>query len=376
MNKWSILAAGVFIGLASIVAGCGGAPPTPIPTPLASAVKASTKIIAEGKVVPAHGVSLSFPTGGNVAEIPVALGDKVEAGKLLARLDTKQTESELAQAEAKSASAQAKLSELKRGPRPEELTAAQQNVTSAQAAYDSLLRPDPTDLISLKSDVDKAKAALDRAQAAYDRIGGDSNPFATMTQERAALQSAWLDYQKAATLYQAKTNPTNAQVQQALATLQTAKSQLAKLQPSAEDIATAQADVNAAQAARDLAAAKLKDSQLVAPFAGVVTALDIKAGEYAAPGTVIARLADSSAWQVETTDLTELNIVNVAEGGSATLEFDAIPNLELPGKVTQIKSYGENRQGDIVYMVVVKPDQQDPRLRWNMTAKVTIEPKK
>jgi HlyD family secretion protein len=376
MNKWSILAAGVIIGLAFVVAGCGGAPPTPTPTPLASAVKASAKIIAEGKVVPARGASLSFPTGGIIAQIPVALGDKVEAGKLLARLDTKQGELELVQSEAKLASAQAKLSELKRGPRPEELAAAQQNITSAQAAYDNLLQPDPSDLIALKADVDKAQAALDRAQAAYDRIGGDSNPFAGMTQERAALQSAWLDYQKATTLYQAKTKPSNAQVQQALATLQTAKSQLAKLQPSAEDIAAAQADVNAAQAARDLAGAKTKDSQLVAPFAGVVTALDIKAGEYAAPGTVVARLADSSAWQVETTDLTELNIVSVAEGGSATLEFDAIPSLEVPGKVTQIKSYGENRQGDIVYMVVVKPDQQDPRLRWNMTAKVTIEPNK
>ncbi len=66
----------------------------------------------------------------------------------------------------------------------------------------------------------------------------------------------------------------------------------------------------------------------------------------------------------------------MSEGSPATLEFDAIPDLQLPGKVTQIKSYGENRQGDIVYTVVVKPDQQDPRLRWNMTAKVTIEPKR
>ncbi len=375
MRKWCILAAGVVTGLGVIIAGCG-APPTPTPTPIAGAVKASTKIIAEGKVVPIRGVSLSFPAGGIVAEIPVAVGDKVEAGKLLARLDTKQAELQLAQSEGQLASAQAKLNELKRGPTPEDLAAAQQNVTSAQAAYDSVLHPDPIDLVSLKADVDKAKAALDRAQAAYDRIGGDGNPFAGMTQERAALQTAWLDYQKAATLYQAKTNPTNAQVQQALSTLQTAKSQLTKLQPSAEDIAAAQGDVNAAQAGRDLAAAKIKDSQLVAPFAGVVTAVEIKAGEYAAPGTVVARLADSSAWQVETTDLTELNIVNVSEGSSATLEFDAIPDLALSGKVTQIKSYGENRQGDIVYTVVVKPDQQDPRLRWNMTAKVSIEPKR
>ncbi len=84
------------------------------------------------------------------------------------------------------------------------------------------------------------------------------------------------------------------------------------------------------------------------------------------------RLADTANWQVETTDLTELNIVNVAEGMPVSLTFDAIPGLQLTGKVMQIKPFGDTRQGDIVYTVVVKPDQQDPRLRWNMTSKVTI----
>ena len=48
----------------------------------------------------------------------------------------------------------------------------------------------------------------------------------------------------------------------------------------------------------------------------------------------------------------------------------------MTGHVVQIKGYGENKQGDIVYTVVVKLDQQDERLRWNMTAKVSVDPKK
>jgi HlyD family secretion protein len=111
---------------------------------------------------------------------------------------------------------------------------------------------------------------------------------------------------------------------------------------------------------------------LTAPFAGTITTLDVRVGEFASPGAVVARLADTSNMQVETTDLTELNIVNVKEGTSVTMTFDAIPGLELPGKVTRIRSYGDNRQGDIVYTVYVTPDQQDARLRWNMTAKVNI----
>jgi HlyD family secretion protein len=111
---------------------------------------------------------------------------------------------------------------------------------------------------------------------------------------------------------------------------------------------------------------------LVAPFSGTVASVDIDPGEFAAPGATVVRLADTSNWQIETTDLTELNVANVREGMPVTLTFDAVPELQLSGKVTKIKPYGENKQGDIVYTVIVTPDQQDARLRWNMTAKVTI----
>ena len=82
---------------------------------------------------------------------------------------------------------------------------------------------------------------------------------------------------------------------------------------------------------------------------------------------------DRDAWQIETDDLTELNVVRIREGSPAKLEFDALPGVELSGKVVQIKPIGVNKQGDITYTVVVAPDQSDPRLRWNMTAVVTIQ---
>ena len=89
-------------------------------------------------------------------------------------------------------------------------------------------------------------------------------------------------------------------------------------------------------------------------------------------GVPVARIADTSTWQVETTDLTEINVVNVKEGDPVTITLDAISGLELTGKVQRIKGFGENKQGDIVYTIVVVLDKQDERLRWNMTAKVNI----
>jgi hypothetical protein len=38
-------------------------------------------------------------------------------------------------------------------------------------------------------------------------------------------------------------------------------------------------------------------------------------------------------------------VVEVGEGDAATLTFDAIPGLELPGKVSRIKDLGENVRG-------------------------------
>jgi len=64
--------------------------------------------------------------------------------------------------------------------------------------------------------------------------------------------------------------------------------------------------------------------------------------------------------------------VRVRAGDSVKLTFDALPDLTLVGKVLRIKGYGENRQGDIVYKVVVQPDTAAAQLRWNMTSTVSI----
>src|SRR5512146_477888 len=141
-------------------AGCGAQPtpvkPTPTAAPAGKGILAGERIIAEGKVTPAKDAALSFPISGIVKQVPVALGAQVKAGQVLAQLDTQQLELQLAEADAKLAAAQGKLNQLKRGPTAEELAAAQQNLASAQAAYDGLTHPSANDLTALKADMDKA----------------------------------------------------------------------------------------------------------------------------------------------------------------------------------------------------------------------------
>jgi HlyD family secretion protein len=95
-------------------------------------------------------------------------------------------------------------------------------------------------------------------------------------------------------------------------------------------------------------------------------------GEVPGGGAAALVIADLSNWQIETEDLTELNVVTVREGDQVTITFDAIDGLELPGTIARIEPLGESRQGDIVYKVIITPNSWDERLRWNMTASVQI----
>jgi multidrug resistance efflux pump len=153
-----------------------------------------------------------------------------------------------------------------------------------------------------------------------------------------------------------------------------AEANLAEIQskPSDATLGGAAARVRGAEVALKQAELALEKATLVAPIAGTVAQLNLKVGEVPVAGSPVVVLADLSSWQIETEDLTELSVVRIREGDQVTVTFDALPGFELPGTVDQIKPLGENRQGDIVYTVVVEPNSWDERLRWNMTAAVVI----
>ncbi len=273
-------------------------------------VKAPKVVIADATVVPVRHAALSFGGGGTLAELLVNEGDSVEAGALLMRQESARQEAALAQARAQLSRAEAALAELKSGPRPQE-------VASAEAALDAA-----------------------RAQLAKVEVVGP---------------------------------PLEITVADAQVRRLTAQLDLVKSGARPESIRAAEAEVQAARAALAQAQAALDETELRAPFSGVIAAVESRVGEYVGPGTPIVWLGDTSEWRLETEDLTELGVVRVREGSTAAITFDALPDVEIAGRVIGIKPLGENRLGDITYQAVVALDELDPRLRWNMTAAVTIE---
>jgi len=137
------------------------------------------------------------------------------------------------------------------------------------------------------------------------------------------------------------------------------------------DLTVARVSIDAAKVALDQATLDRDQATLAAPITGTVARIDLDVGALTGPTSTAVVLADLSSWRIETENLTELEVVKLREGQVVDVTFDALPDVSLPGTVTQIKPIGTNRQGDIVYTVVVALQKEDARLRWNMTAVVT-----
>ena len=212
---------------------------------------------------------------------------------------------------------------------------AETQVRGAQAALDQLSAGADNDQIAA------ARAQVAQAQANFDKLVGDQRA-GQLEGARAGVQNA-----------QARLNQL------------TAKSRKT-------DLDMAQAQVAAAEIALKQAELVLARTTLRAPFVGTVAALNLDIGEIPGAEKPAVVLADMSAWLVETSDLKEVDAVAVHEGDSVTITFDALPGVELAGRVQRVKPLGELYQGDMTYKVVVIPKQYDERLRWNMTATIAI----
>ena len=375
-------------------------------------VKAGDQVVAEARVVPVKGVTLSLTTGGAIAEILVNVGDRVRENQALVRSDAaRQAAASVAQAEAAMQRAQARLAQLRAGARAQDVEVARAALQAAEARYNQVIAgAREQERAQAQAQVDQAakradsvrqrvvqaelalKMAQDDLQRMEQLVAQRAVPQQSVDQARTRMATAQADLEAARAehagamaqvtsarqqLSLVQTGARKEEIDAARADVRRAKAQLDLVMAGArrEEVAAAQADVASAAAAVKQALVALDQAEIRSPLAGTVAWVGPKMGEFVAPGAPVVRVGDLSVWRIETTDLTELNIVNVKPGNAVKITLDAIPGLELAGRVTEIKPFGENRFGDIVYTVVIALDKQDPRLRWNMTASVAIETK-
>lgn len=328
---------------------------------------------ASGRIEPARQVALAFGSPGLVTEVLVKIGDEVRAGQVLARLDTADLELNVRQAEASLRSAEARLAQLKAPPRPETVKAAEAAYRNALAQYLRLKNtPSPEDKAVAEANLKKAEVMLNRARAAYEPVSW--RPDIGMLPQSLNLENATLDYQIAKATYDRTVKgPSPEELAAAWASVESAKAQLERAMsgPTEEEITIAEAAVEQARAALEAARRSLEKAVLKAPFDGVVSAVNVTAGEMAPTARPAVVLVDISALQM-TVNVDEMDVARLRVGLPVEITLDALPDVTLTGRVDRIGPAATVVEGAVAYPVVIVLDPTDAPVRVGMSANVTI----
>src|SRR6266540_2161237 len=293
----------------------------------------------------------------------------------------------------------------------QDLHKATDALTQAQSKYATALKnwqyvqetnADPTNPTTTSADGKKVKNKLSdtQRQQYYD----------TYVQAEAALHSAETAVQQAQVTYDNARQAEPTSIQQAEAKLADAQAQLTALQnPSATDIAQKQASVDQARAALTQAQAnrtkltapgtdsdvaiqqssvvqaeqslkqaqlKLEQATLKAPFAGVVSAVNIVPGSNASSSgassaTAAVSLIDRSTLHVDL-KLSENDVARAQLGQPVDLTIDALKDWKAQGTVSYIAPSAESSNGVVTYRVRVDFPDSDAHVKVGMTANLTI----
>jgi HlyD family secretion protein len=308
---------------------------------------------AEGPIrasgyVEATEVRVAPEVGGRVLEIKVDEGDRVSAGALLVRLDTSDADLVVRRVEAERAQAQAQLRLLQAGARPEDVRQARAQADSARSDVTAA----ESELHAAAEDVARFEALL--ASKAGSRKQRDD--AVTRRDVAAARVSAAKDRARAAT--------------EAVARLNAGARR--------EELAAAQARIEAVDAQLAALRKNISDASLMAPVGGTVTSRLVDAGEIVNARTPVLVITDlDRAWANVYVD--EPVVPRLTIGQSIPLVTDAGQRLE--GRITFISPKAEftprnvqtaEERTKLVFRIKVTTDNRQGILKSGMPVEAEI----
>ena len=298
--------------------------------------------------VEATEVRVSSEVGGRVVEQLAEEGKRINAGDILARLDTADAQLAIRRTEAERDQAAAQLNLLRAGARREDVQQAR-----AQA--------------------DSARADIAAAQAELEAASADLKRFEALLQSNAGSRKQRDD---AATRMQVATSRVEAARERARA----ADEGVAKLRAGSrpEEIAAAAARVAAVDAQLATLHKALTDATVTAPVAGTVTSKLVDAGEVVAARTPLAVISDlEHAWANVYVD--EPVVPTLKLGQAVTLVTDA--GQRIAGTISYISPRAEftprnvqtaDERSKLVYRVKVSADNREGILKPGMPVEAEI----
>jgi len=390
------------------------------------------EVSVTGKVKPAENVDLAFEKSGKVGWVNVQVGDKVTAGKTLVTLVNADLSAQLDQAKASVDEQRAKLDELKKGTRPEEIQIQQVKIDNAKAdlidkiqdAYtksddavrnkvdqvfsnprtanpqfnyylntESILKTDiewrrflvenmlnswklsvDINAATAKTNLDEVKLFLDKIALAVNNASANSN-----------LSQTTLDTWKS-DISTARTNINTAIVNlsssESTLTVEENQLTLEKAGNTSEQIANQEAKLAQAEANVKNYQAQLQKTVLWAPINGIITKQDAKKGEIVTANSVIISIISSpefsaqggpaSGWEIEA-NVPEADIAKVKVGDSAKITLDAYgSDTFFDANVVKIDPAETMIEGVATYKTTFQFTKEDQRIKSGMTANIDI----
>ena len=311
----------------------GAAAAVDVVRPRLETASRSAVLVATGYVIPHHKIQVGSKIMGRVAWIGVEKGERVRAGQLIVRLEDREYRAQYDQARAAFETAQARLNELERGSRPEEIDRA-------------------------RSDMERAEAQLRTEEAQFRRIEGlvREGVFAaqTLDEARGRLDSARANVASLTKTYE-----------------------LARQGPRQEQIESGRSEVERARGAMEYARAILDAAEIKVPIEGTILERNVEQGEMVTTSFVgdrgaksfVVTLADLRDIQVEL-DINQNDFNRIRPQQPCTAVTDAYPDRVYKCVVDEIAPEA-NRQKATV-QVKVKFIEPDEFVRPEMNARVTF----
>ncbi len=239
--------------------------------------------------------AISPKVAGYIVEVAVTDNQWVDAGAVIARIDPRDYENALAEAEAR-----------------------RKGASDAIAGIDAQIVAQKAQIEQAQAQVTQSKAALQFAQQQFDRATQLQQTGAGTVQNAQQTESALRQAQ-------ADLNRVNAAVV-------AAQSQIANLQAQR---ANAVASLSVAKAERDQAELNLSYATIRAAQAGHIARLTAAKGQYVQPGQNLSMFVPDPLWV--TANFKETQITDMRPGQPVDIEVDAYPDHTFHGHVASIQ---------------------------------------